>query len=844
MKQSKIALIASLLLILLTSENYLFAQERGSRGSSNPQARPTLAGNIKGKLIDSETKNPVIRATVTVNDPTTKKQITGGFTDRTGNFNINVNPGNYFIKITFLGYEPREIKDVAITINSLTFDAGTIPLKMSSVMTKEIEVVAERGAIEVGLDRRVINIGQDASNIGGSALDVLANIPSVTVDQDDNISLRGNSNVRVMIDGRVSNLTASEALEQIPSTMVTSVELITNPGARYEAEGTAGIINIVTLRQREDGFNGMVNLNGGVNQVGDPRYNASLAVNWNVGKWNFFTNISGRLGTRSGENERERILYSREDGLPSQFLFQEGDSKSQRQGFRGRIGADYNFNKSNILTYTFNAGARRGQGDNESAYWVLNRQDDLIEYYTREEDNQSPFSTNFEHTLSYKRNFKERGHELYVDLYRNSNINERLTYYNQYDYAIIDATVPDFANSIFSKEKNTSKMDFTGYTAQVDYARPISTNFKLEVGGKYNTRNGDIDNRLEDLVGDNWVENLHRKNRFEFTEHVIASYATGSTKLFDKIRTNIGVRLESTIMDFNSILDTSLSFKNDYTMLFPSVYLAYDFNVHHMMSANFASRMRRPNYWDLNPITNYEDPLNLRKGNPELLPESHYNFELGYLMNYEKSTLTATLFHRYSTDGIELYRDVVLDANGESTDTTLMTPINISTSSRTGFELIYMYKIFDNWKADANFSLYSYSIDATNIDIGTRTAYNWTARINSQLSLFERFLDVTVSANIRSKMLRAQGELNGNWNMDASFRLNFSRNFNISLRLQDIFNTMQWGGFEDIPGVLYSKNTSKFNSRGFVLGLSYRFQDYKQRRDRNLDDGRMEESGD
>jgi len=297
------------------------------------------------------------------------------------------------------------------------------------------------------------------------------------------------------------------------------------------------------------------------------------------------------------------------------------------------------------------------------------------------------------------------------------------------------------------------------------------------------------------------------------------------------------VRCEATIMDFDSKKDISQSFKNDYTKFFPSLYLGYNFNVNHQISANFASRMRRPSHWDLNPTTNYEDPLNLRKGNPELKPEDHYNFELGYLMNYDKSTLTATLFHRYSTNGIEWYRDTV------SGDTTITMPVNISTASRTGFELIYLHKIFENWKADANFSLFSYNIDATNIQAiaTTRTAYNWTARFNTQMDFMERFLNVTLSANVRSKMLRAQGETEGNWNLDASFRLNFSRNFNISLRLQDIFNTMQWNSYEEIPGVLYTKTNSKTNSRGFILGMSYRINDYRQKRERNLDDGRMDD---
>ncbi|MCL2039024.1 MAG: TonB-dependent receptor [Bacteroidetes bacterium] len=822
MNYSKIA-FAFLFLIFMSGTLISQPQNRNNPTDALP------SGIITGRVVDNDGKKPIARATVTAHHPETNRLIKGGYTDKQGKFSLNVNDGNYTVEVKFVGYDTVFVRNISISSSKQEHNCGDLTLKMVAIQQAEIQVVAQREAIEVGLDRKVFNIEQDASNIGGSALDVLANIPSVTVDQDDNVSLRGNSNVKVLIDGRVSNLTASEALEQIPSTMVSSVELITNPGARYDADGTAGMINIVTTRQRDDGFNGMVNLNGGLNQAGEPRYSGSIAANLNTGKWNFFVNISSRLGNRSGESERNRYLLN-SYGDTLQTLKQEGNNKGGGQGFRGKIGADYNFSKDDVLTYTFNAGANRRLSNNESKYWVYDNEDIWIDYYTRAEDNQSPFGTNFEHTLSYKHNFEDKGHELYVDLYYNGHNREWLTYYNQYNFF-----APNFDSSIYSKQQNVSSTISNIYTTQFDYARPIGTNFKLEAGGKYYNRKGDIDNHLDNLVNNIWVVDTNRKNEFRFTEQIIAGYVTGSTKLFDAIKTNVGVRVETTIMDFNAILAPELSFKNDYTMLFPSVYLAYDLNINHQVSANFSSRMRRPNHWDLNPVTNYEDPLNLRKGNPELEPESHYNFEFGYLMNYDVSTLTATLFHRYSTDVIESYKSVVQG------DTTLSMPMNISTASRTGFEFIYMYKIFESWKADANFSLYSYSIDARDIGADKKTAFNWTARINSQLDLLEKFLNITLSANIRSKMLRAQGEFKGNWNMDASFRLNFSRQFNISLRLQDIFNTMQWGGFEDIPGVLYSETNTKFNSRGFVLGLSYRFNDYKQKRERNLDDGRMDE---
>lgn len=822
------AISAFLIFITLFLTNSLNTYSQPRNFPSNRESSPS--GIVSGLVVDSETKKPIMRATVTLHNPATKKQITGGYTDKTGKFNLKVGSGNYYVRVNFVGYDSVITKEFSITASDSKHDCGTISLRMQAVRTQEVTVTAEREAIEVGLDRKVFNVEQDVSSLGGSAIDVLANIPSITVDQDDNVSLRGSSDVRVMIDGRVTNMSASDALASIPASMISSVELITNPGARYDADGTAGIINIVTTRERNDGINAMVNIGGGVDDSLKGRFNGTANINYNYGKWNFFANLSGRMGNRTGGMDLYRAMYDRDNvGSIASEIFQHGENNGNNMFLSGKVGADYNFTKNDVLTYSFRYNGMKREEDNISTLLQITKANDTLQNYRQIQNSKPPFGINQEHTLSYKHNFEQKGHELYVDLFYNTFDRNSLTNYEQNNYI----------DNMLYKQKNSSDVLSTNFASQVDYAVPIGTNFKLEVGGKYSNRNTTIEQHYDSLNGDVWLNNPNRSDNFEYLEDIIALYVTGSSKIGDNLKYNIGLRSETSIITFNSKIAPANSFEDNYTLFFPSIYLAYDFNTHHEISANLASRMRRPNYWDLNPTIDYSDPLNLRTGNSALRPESHYLGEFGYMANYDATTFTATLFYRYSTDGIERYTEVL---NG---DTTLSRPMNISSSLRTGLDFILMQKIFDWWKIDASFSLFNNELDATNLseNISKKSAFNWNTRFNSQMTF--GMVTISVSGGYRSKMLRAQGEMKPNWNIDLGSRITLSKDLSLNLRIQDIFNTRQWGSYEEIPNVMYSEFNRTRNSRSYYLGLNYRINNYKQKKERSSDtEERMEESSD
>jgi outer membrane receptor protein involved in Fe transport len=372
----------------------------------------------------------------------------------------------------------------------------------------------------------------------------------------------------------------------------------------------------------------------------------------------------------------------------------------------------------------------------------------------------------------------------------------------------------------------------------MDYTVPIGTNLKIEVGAKFNSslnENNNVYDTLNNFTNGQWLQDTNRSDNFRYTQQIFAQYLTASSSI-GKLKYNAGIRSETTVLDFHSYRIDS-SFSRNYTRFFPSVYLSYELNPSHQFNLSFSSRIQRPTFWNMNPRTDYSKPLNLSKGNPTLKPESSYAGEGGYMLNIENTTVTATLFYRYTKNGIERFRSIL---NG---DTTVVMPMNIANRLRTGFELIAMQKITDWWKIDGNYTLYHTRMDASNIEGGEdRTATNWNMRINSVMN-FSKTFEMQLAGNYRSKMIRSQGTVEPNWNLDASLRYNISRQLSLSLRIQDIFNTRQLEEYEYIPGEFYNTHAHHWYNRSYFVGMTYRFSDFKQRRDRNSDENVREGGG-
>ncbi len=809
MTQKHVVISALVLAICLFFTNTVFAQNK--------------SGKIAGKVIDSQTKQPLARASITVLNSKDSSAITGGYADKNGAFSIDVAEGSYYLRFNYVGYATQFKGNINITPSNTAANVGTIGLKELAIQTREVSVTAEREAVQVMADRRIFNVEQDISNVGGTATDVLANIPSVTVEQDGSVNLRGSSDVKILIDGRPSNMSSSEILEQIPASMISSVELITNPGARYEAEGTAGMINIVTTKQTNKGVNAMVNLNAGIDDNSDMRANASVSANYNVGKWNINASINGRTGNNSGMQTGNRTTWDSTGATST--LRENSDNTSKNRFISGKIGLDYNLTKNDVLTYSFRANDASRKTNVTGNFGIYDGSGNTSSAYRRIEDNNAPMF-NTENVLSYKHSFEQKGHELFFDAYYTT-----FTRDPHKDYEQID-TVIGTDNEIYLYEQNDNNVSSNMFTFQTDYVHPFSKETKIEVGGKANIRANTNKTVYENMENDTWILDPNKSDEFDFEEDVYALYGTFTDKI-GKFGYQLGVRSETTINAFNSKTVYEKNFNKDYTGFFPSVYFTYDLNEHHIFNINAARRLKRPNYWELNPFIDYENPLILSSGNPKLDPEYLYNAEFGYLLNYNSTTATMNAFYRYTDNMIMRYTSIY---NG---DTSITVPMNIASGQNMGLEIILMQKLTKWWKMDGNFTFYNSTIDATNIGGISKNSNIWTTRINSNFN-FNKTFELQLSANYRSNELTAQGENKSQWSANMSMKYNLlSNNASISFNIRDLFDSRKRSRYTQQPGVFYDESESKWGARQYTLGFTYKFNNYKQKRERPRDDSGM-----
>lgn len=771
---------------------------------------------VTGKIVDKETKKPLMRATVTIHNAKDSSQATGGYTDKDGNFKLSVSKsGNYYLRCNYVSYDTY-YKNFTVTNENINLK--TISLTLKTVKTKAVQILADKEAVQVGLDRKVFKINQEAENLGSTATDVLENIPSVSVDQDGTVSMRGSSDLTILIDGRPSNLSGSDALDQIPASMIESIELITNPGSKFEAEGTAGMINIVTVREKMQGVSGMVNLSAGTDDVGNMKYNASANGSYNVGKFRINANLSGRFNKGQGVSKEYSEYYY---GLDTTFLTKNGMNTSKRDFMSGKINIDYYLTKQNIFSYSFNVNNRKRYSDAFNEFLYSNDNSN-----TRRELN-DPNMINMENSLTYKHLFEQKGHELTLDAFYSQFDNDQHKDYKQLNYK----------NNILSStdiEQTEQDVDTKLFTAQVDYALPIGITSKFEAGAKLTHRDNHNSIIYEILDNDIFIRNDRKSDIYNYLESVYAIYTTFGSKL-GALKYQLGVRSETTVSDFNSELKLNNEFSKNYTGLYPSIYLSYELTPNHSFNANLAKRLRRPRYHDLNPIIDYEDPLNLRSGNSELNPESLYLAELGYMLNYDYTTITATAFYRYVDDMIQMYKTVY------SGDTMITRPYNIASSKNLGLEMILMQRITDWWKIDWSGSYFTTNLDANNLTNGNRTSGNmWNTRIKSSMNWNKKY-ELQISANYNSAHVHAQGKFDPSWSSDMSFKYNFlGDKASLSFRIRDIFNTRKWQGYTYIEDSFYSEYEHSHYSRQFTLGFSYKINNYNQRERR----GHNEDMGD
>ena len=705
-------LILLALAVFSTAAGFAQIPSGGARGGGQMNI-----GRFYGKVIDSKTNKPVEAASIQLIqskfDTVSRKRrdtiIAGMLTPRNGEFSLEGLPvmGAYKLKITAIGYKEIDQKvgfemkpggDMSQALAGVDKDLGNLKLEEDAKVLESVTVTGSKPMMQMGIDRKIFNVDKSIVSAGGTAVDVMRNVPSLNVDIDGNVTLR-NSAPQIFIDGRPTTLT----LEQIPADAIESVELITNPSAKFDASGgQSGILNIVLKKARKVGYNG--GLRAGIDSRG--RFNAGGDINVRQGKFNVFANAmyNQRKSISWGETDRLNLLND-----PNVKTFQRSDNEFLGAFAFGRVGVDFFMNNRNTITVaqTF----VRGNFDFENYNQIRN--DTLVGPV-------APYETGYRNTfgdnmfrnmgttLSYKRLFAKSGREWTADINFNKSRNENnqnIYYRSFFSGDLNDPKSPERLQQINGGGNNKF------VTLQTDYVNPINDNSKWEGGLRAQIRTFES-NQLNYIDGI-YLPNI--SNNFKYTDYVSAAYGTYSMKVKDKFNYQLGLRAESSSYDGEQI--GKQQFKQDFPLsFFPSVFVTKNFKNKQDIQLNYSRRINRPNFFQLMPNTDFSDPLNLQTGNPNLKPEFTNSLELSYQKIYgeKNNTFLATLFGKYTTDLIARYQN--WQELGSSKDSAFVsTYVNATTAYAAGLELVFRNNVTSWWEFNLNTNVYYSKINGSNV---------------------------------------------------------------------------------------------------------------------------------
>ena len=727
---------------------------------------------LTGKVIDQETQQPLEYATITLKNARFPDRLQGGITNEEGIFNFEIFPGRYTITTEYISFE-KDIKEGVVLRESK--DIGIIELGMEVNSLNEVELVAERTEVEIRLDKRVYNVGKDITVRGGSVSDVMDNIPSVSVDVEGNISLRGNDNVRILINGKPSGLvglSGPDALRQLPAESIERVEVITSPSARYEAAGTAGILNIILKREELAGFNGSFILNGGTPTT----YGGSASLNWRNKKLNIFSTTSYNDGQSLGGGVFNSEYFNGDQ--PSTFTNETRDYNRNRERFFINLGAEYFFDDNTSLTLSaFTRTSNNGSNnttiieDTDASGNILNR---LGRYQDEtEKDNSSQFTANF------TKKFNEKGHELVIEFQSEESSED------ESDFAD-NTNVFDQASSTEEKQKRQ--------LLQIDYVYPIDENTQFEAGFRGNYSQQDTDYQVFDINGNVRTLNTNLTNYLGFTQNVNAAYTQYGKKI-EKFSYLLGIRMENTKIIIDQRTADIYKEKN-YTDWFPTLNLSYEFNEKENITLGYSRRIRRPRSWSLNPFQSLTSLTFFRQGNPDLDPSYANSFDVGYLKRWDKFTLNGSVYYSTSKQVITRITEATGTIVRVSDDPVIDVPalrstsINLAENNRTGTEFTLTYSPKRQVRISGNFNIFnSETIGTYENQVLDAEIVSWFARINASFPL-PFGITTQLRTFYRGPSATAQTETQGILSMSGAINKDlFNKKGTLSFRASDIFNS-------------------------------------------------------
>ena len=812
----------AVLILGLAPGQAALAQDR-SGGQAGPR------GQITGTVADAETGSPIASAAVAVWQQADSTLVTGAVTDTDGAFSVErLRPGTYYVEVSFLGYATERIGGVAVGPDAPRADLGAVRLAPQAEALDAVEVAAEREFVQVEVDRTVYNVADQPVAQSGSATDVLQNVPSVEVDVDGNVSLRGNGNVAILINGRTVPVTGealASFLRQMPGDAIERVEVLPNPSAKYDPEGMGGIINLVMKENAELGLSGGVTAGIGT----DNQYNGSVNLGYQKGRLNAYGSYSLRHGERDilGLELRENRL-----GVLSPFIDQDETGDRRFTSHLLNTSVDYTLTDQAVLSLQGVTSLRDGRHRGRTAYVYLDADEAPMRLTNRLNDG-SYDGFNADVALLFAQTWEQQRHTLNAEVRYNWDGNERAD-----RFARQAVTLGGVAGEETVVERSAFDADAGEATAQLDYVRP-ALGGKLEAGYKGSLRQ--LDNalaitELDEAAGA--FEESARSNAFDYDERVHAGYVVFGRPV-GPVEAQVGLRVEHTDTAFD-LATTGERFDNDYVSVFPSAFVQYAFAEGKSVKASYSRRINRPNTWYLNPFAIQEDPLNLRVGNPYLGPEYTNAFEVGYTQVTGWGSLTFTPYYRHTTDVISRY--IRIDEAGVTT----LTFENFDTSDSYGLEAIASVRPAPWLNGFVSFNGYQVVSDASNVeaDLGN-DAFGWMARGNASVEL-PRGLSLQLTYFYRAPLEVEQARIGAFQMADVALRKKLlGDRASLTLRISDVFDQMQFTYFVDQPAFVRD-GERRWDARQATLTFSYDFGQPQKRRPQRRpqnDGGGMDDMG-
>ena len=805
------------LFILLTFTSYTFSQEYTAEQRAN---FAYLLFTVSGSVTDSETNVPLEYATISLKHKRLPDKIFGGITDENGKFSVEVNPGMYNIKIDYISFESYVDDNLRVIENT---DIGNIALNLDVSMLDEVEVRAERTQVEIRLDKKIYNVGQDITVRGGNVSDVLANIPSIDVDFDGNISLRGNNNVTILINGKPSGLvglSGPQGLRSIPSESIEKVEVVTSPSARYSAEGTAGILNIILKKQDLLGFNGNVDLN-----IGEPKNTgASGTFNLRNNKINFFSTTSIKDSDNSGS-----FIGNTEYFNSNLKIDNNTNSNRNRKNTFLNLGVEYYFDDDTSLSLS--GFYRKGDELSYSKNIVNDITNIDIVSSNERVANDEELEESFEYSLDFYKDFDEDGHTLSAKVSYEENDENSIDKIEDY------STIPFVSESSFER---TTNIDFQNrFLAQVDYVYPIDENTEFEFGyrGRFLDRETDFD--VSFLRGGTYQSDPGLSNIFKYNES-INSFYTQFGKKINSVSVLLGLRYEASKQEIDQRTTNQFEVKK-YSDLFPTVNLAYEISDVESLTLGYSKRVRRPRGWDINPFPRRNSITSYRRGNPFLDPTFTSAYEVDYLKRFKKITINTAIFYRQSDGNVERIQqetgelvDLIVD-NGTNNPVLQVPvleyyPINLSTNKRFGSELSITYTPSRSVRINGSFTLNSTKIRGNYLGQSFDSDdTNWSARFNGFIRLPKNY-SLQFFGFLRGPSENAFSKSKAFGFTTAAIQKSiFNQKGNISLRYSDLFNTGKWRSITTRES-FRSESEGQWREPSLILTLSYRISEDKSKR--------------